>query len=71
MNAEKGFFIKCGFTIRTAPNEAYGVDLTPVTADITSDYITDFVRTSLTDIIKNPVTTHQRGLQNLQSGLLM
>lgn len=53
MNSEKGFFIKCGFNIRTASNEAYGVDLTPVAADITSDYITDFVRTSLTDIVKN------------------
>lgn len=62
MNAEKGFFIKCGFTIRTAPNEAYGVDLTPVTADITSDYITDFVRTSLTDIIKNPGYYTSKGI---------
>jgi len=53
MNAGKGFLIKCGFNIRTASNEAYGVDLTPVAADITSDYITDFVRTSLTDIVKN------------------
>lgn len=53
MNSEKGFFIKCGFNIRTASNEAYGVDLTPVTAEITSDYITNFVRTSLTDIVKN------------------
>jgi hypothetical protein len=53
MNSEKGFFIKCGFHIRTAPNEAYGVDLTPVTAEITSDYITDFVKTNLTDIVKN------------------
>lgn len=52
-NAGKGFFTKCGFNVRTASNEAYGVDLTPVAADVTSDYITDFVRTSLTDIVKN------------------
>lgn len=52
-SSEKGFFIKCGFNVRTSSAEAYGVDLTPVTADITSDYITDYVRTSLTDIVKN------------------
>lgn len=52
-NAEKGFFIRCGFNIRTSQSEAYGVDLTPVTTEISSDYITDFVRTSLTDIVKN------------------
>ncbi|HOP28844.1 MAG TPA: VWA domain-containing protein [Spirochaetota bacterium] len=53
MNSEKGFFIKCGFQVRTASNDAYGVNLTPVTAEITSDYITDFVKTDLTEIVKN------------------
>ncbi|HPJ34420.1 MAG TPA: VWA domain-containing protein [Spirochaetota bacterium] len=51
--AGRGYYLKCGFNVRKSSSEAYGVELIPVTADITSDYITDFVKTTLTDIVKN------------------
>lgn len=61
-NSEKGLFIKCGFNVKTASSEAYGVELTPVIAGITSDYITDFVKTNLTDIVKNKEYYTSKGL---------
>lgn len=51
--SQRGILVKCGFTVSIAEGEPYGITLTPVASDITSDYITDFVRTSLIDIVKN------------------
>jgi len=51
--SERGVMVKCGFTVEIAEGEPYGIALAPVLADVSSDYITDFVRTSLIDIVKN------------------
>ncbi len=60
--ADKGFYLRCGFNVKVSDIEAYGVELLPVKTDITSDFITDFVRTSLTDIVKNKNYYTSKGL---------
>jgi len=48
-----GFYLKTGFNIRKSDSDAYGIELIPVTADISSDYIPALAKTTLTDIVKN------------------
>jgi len=48
-----GFYLKTGFNIKKSDSDAYGIELVPVTTDISSDYIPDLAKTTLTDIVKN------------------
>jgi hypothetical protein len=48
-----GFYLNTGFNIKKSESDAYGIELTPVTADISSDYIPNLAKTTLTDIVKN------------------
>lgn len=48
-----GFYLKTGFNIKKSDADAYGIELIPVTTDISSDYIPDLAKTTLTDIVKN------------------
>jgi len=48
-----GFYIKTGFNIKKSDSDAYGIELIPVTTDISADYIPDLAKTTLTDIVKN------------------
>ncbi len=50
---KNGFYIKTGFNIKKSASDAYGIELIPVSADISSDYIPDLAKTTLTDIVKN------------------
>lgn len=57
-----GFYIKTGFNIKKSDSDAYGIELVPVTADISSDYIPDLAKTTLTDIVKNQEFFITKGL---------
>jgi len=57
-----GFYIKTGFNIKKSDSDAYGIEMIPVTADITSDYIPDLAKTTLTDIVKNQEFFITKGL---------
>jgi len=48
-----GFYLKTGFNMKKSDADAYGIELIPVTTDISSDYIPDLAKTTLTDIVKN------------------
>jgi hypothetical protein len=50
---KSGFYLKTGFNIKKSDADAYGIELIPVTTDISSDYIPDLAKTTLTDIVKN------------------
>lgn len=52
-HAASGFYLKTGFNIKKSDADAYGIELTPVTTDISADYIPDLAKTTLTDIVKN------------------
>jgi len=60
--ARNGFYVKTGFNIKKSDGDAYGIELIPVTADITSDYIPDLAKTTLTDIVKNQEFFITKGL---------
>ena len=53
-NDSRGFYTRTGFIVRESKSEAYGVELVPVIAGITADFIPDRCRTTLSEIIKNP-----------------
>lgn len=53
-NDAKEFYTKIGFIVKESKTEAYGVELVPVAAGITSDYIPDRCKATLSGIIKNP-----------------
>ncbi len=48
-----GFYLKTGFNIKKSDSDAYGIELVPVTTDVSSDYIPELAKTTLTDIVKN------------------
>ncbi len=53
-NDGRGFYIKVGFIVKESKSEAYGVELIPVAIEITSDYIPEKCKATLSDIVKNP-----------------
>lgn len=57
-----GFYLKPGFNIRKSDSDAYGIELIPVTVDISSDYIPQLAKTTLTDIVKNQEFFITKGL---------
>ena len=57
-----GFYLKTGFNIKKSDTDAYGIELIPVSADISSDYIPDLAKTTLTDIVKNQEFFITKGL---------
>ncbi len=50
---KSGFYIKTGFNIKKSDSDAYGIELVPVTADVSSDFLPALAKTTLTDIVKN------------------
>jgi len=59
---KSGFYLKTGFNIKKSASDAYGIELIPVTANISSDYIPDLAKTTLTDIVKNQEFFITKGL---------
>jgi len=57
-----GFYLKTGFNVRKSDSDAYGLEMVPVTADISSDYIPDLAKTTLSDIVKNQEFFTTKGL---------
>lgn len=53
-NDSRGFYTRTGFIVKESKTEAYGVELVPVVAGITADYVPDKCRTTLQEIIKHP-----------------
>jgi len=53
-NESKGFYTRAGFIVRQSETDAYGVELIPVIAGITPDYVPERCRATLSEIIKNP-----------------
>ena len=60
--ATNGVFLKTGFIIRKPDSDAYGIELLPVTVDISSEYIPPLAKTTLTDIVKNQEFFITKGL---------
>jgi hypothetical protein len=59
---KNGFYLKTGFNIRKSGSEAYGIELIPVRADISKDYIPNLAGTTFTDIVKNQDFFTTKGL---------
>lgn len=60
--AASGFYLKTGFNIKKSDSDAYGIELVPVVTDISSDYIPELAKTTLTDIVKNQEFFITKGL---------
>ncbi|MCL2154875.1 MAG: VWA domain-containing protein [Leptospirales bacterium] len=59
---KNGFYLKIGFNIRKADSEAYGIELIPVRADVSKDYIPNLASTTFNDIVKNQDFFTTKGL---------
>jgi len=57
-----GFYLKTGFNIKKSESDAYGIELVPVIADISSDYIPELAKTTLSDVVKNQEFFITKGL---------
>ena len=52
-HAATGFYLTAGFNIKKSISDAYGIELVPAVAHITSDYIPELAKTNLSTIVKN------------------